>query len=146
MKNFAYILASMAVFLLTACGGGSSDDGDGSTPDGQTNRQSVTLSATNADMVVTLNKLTTEIQTVTGAANWLTVIKESYTSGAPTLRLTATDNVKDGETTGNRSCNVTIIAKSGDKVILTVTQEGSESKTGIDDSHDVMTDQPAYSR
>lgn len=152
MKNFAYILASMTVLLFTACGGSSSDDGGGSTPagpsspDAQTYQQNVTLSATDADKIVTLNKLTSAIQTYSGGADWLTVLKESYASGSPALRLKATNNVRDGETTQARSCNVTIVSASGDKVILTVTQDGAERKAGIDDSHDVVSDQPAYSR
>jgi hypothetical protein len=152
MKNLVYMLVSIAVLLFAACGGSSSDDEGGSTPagstspNGQTYQQSVTLSATDADKTVTLNKLTSAIQTYSGGADWLTVLKENYISGSPALRLKATNNERDGETTQARSCNVTIVSTSGNKVILTVTQDGAERKAGIDDSHDVVSDQPAYSR
>lgn len=145
MKDIAYILASMAVLLLTACGGGSSDD-DESTIDGHSYQQSETLPATDADEIIIISSLTTEINKVTGGAKWLTVLIEDYTSGSPSLRLIATDNVSDGKTTQVRSCSLTISSLSGDKTILSVTQEGIEMKTGIDDSHDIETDQPAYSR
>jgi len=114
---------------------------------GQTFQQSVTLPAENASNVsVTLNNLNSAIKDIEYDAEWLTVIKQTYTSGSPSPRLTATDNVKNGETKSSRSCTVTVTANSGDKVLLGVTQEGAERKTGIDDSHDMPTDQPAYSR
>lgn len=115
--------------------------------EGQTFQQSVTLSAEKANNVlVTFNNLKSEIKDIKGGADWMTVIKRTYISGSPTVDLTATDNVKDGETTESRSCNLTVTDKNGDKVILSVTQEGAERRTGIEDSHDVPTEQPAYSR
>jgi hypothetical protein len=76
----------------------------------------------------------------------LTVIEQSYTSGPPQIKLNATANTGKDE----RKCNVTITANSGDKVILTVTQQGKsdedEEGTGIDDIHGTQTDKPAYSR
>ena len=99
-----------------------------------------------ADKTVTLTNLKTAIKDIEYNADWLTVIKQTYTSGSPSLRLTATANVKDGESTNSRSCTVTITANSGDKVLLNVTQQGAERKTGIDNPHDTPTDQPAYSR
>ena len=145
MKNKVYyVIVSMAVLLLTACGGGSNDDD--SIIDEQGYQQRVTLPATDADEIIIISSLTTEINKVTGGAKWLTVLIEDYTSGSPSLRLIATDNVSDGKTTQVRSCSLTISSLSGDKTILSVTQEGIEMKTGIDDSHDIETDQPAYSR
>lgn len=114
--------------------------------EGQTYQQTEMLPAEKADKTVTLTDLKSAIKDIEYDADWLTVIKQTYTSGSSSLRLTATDNVKDGSSTDARSCIVTVTAISGDKVLLTVTQEGAERKTGIDDSHDVLTDQPAYSR
>lgn len=154
MKNkVLYIMTSLTILLFAACGGGG-DDNNGSsstpvgpsTPEGKTYQQSVMLPAIGVDKEVSLNDLKTAIQKMEGDATWLSVSQQNYTSGSPAVRLIATDNVKDGETTNTRSCNVTITAVNGDIVVLSVIQEGAESKTGIDDSHDVTTDQPAYSR
>ena len=76
------------------------------------------------------------------------VIKQNYTSGSPAISITATDNMKDGFSTDARSCTLTVKAINGDQVVLTVIQEGHQyelPKTGIDDSHNTPTDQPAYS-
>lgn len=149
IKNkYSLLLAIVAIMTLVACGG----DDNGPSPlnpvdtEGKTYQQSETLPAESADKTVTLTNLKTAVKDIEYNADWLTVIKQTYTSGSPSLRLTATDNVKDGESTSARTCTVTVTANSGDKVLLSVTQEGAERKTGIDDSHDVPTDQPAYSR
>ena len=92
------------------------------------------------EQVVTLNKLSTAISTVENSAQWLTVEKEPYTSGSPQVKLRSKDNPDKVE----RKCNVTITATSGDKVILSVTQQ-SEG-TEIDDLHGSQTDKPAYER
>ena len=89
---------------------------------------------------VQLNNLTTAISTIENSATWLTVEKESYTGGSPSVKLTATAN----DDTKERSTTVTIIAENGDKVVLTVTQAGRTY--GIDDPHNTESDQPAYSR
>ena len=114
--------------------------------EGKTYQQSVTLLAENANETVTLTDLKTAVKDTEYNADWLTITKQTYTSGSPSLHLTANDNVKDGASTDARSCTVTVTANSGDKVILTVTQEGAKCKNGIDDSHDQPTDQPVYSR
>ena len=149
-KIFTLLLAVVAMMTLTAC----PDDKKEPSPvnpvetEGRTYQQTVTLSSEKADTTVTLDNLKSAIKDdgLEYDADWLTVIKQGYTSGSPSLRLIATDNVKDDESTNSRNCTVTVTATSGDKVLLSVTQEGEERKTGIDDSHDIPTDQPAYSR
>ena len=138
MKNYKlYLFAAMAIFLLAACGGDDKPEGE------KTFQQSVTLSATNADETVILTGLTKEIDEIEGGADWLTVIKQAYSERAQSLRLKATDNDSENP----RSCTLTITVTNGDKVVIAVTQHGAEKKTtGIDDSHDIVTDQPAYSR
>ena len=150
-KMSTLLLASIAMLILAACGGDDPKEPSplnpvDPEPTGQTYQQAETLPAEDADKTVTLTNMTTAVKDLEYDADWLTVARQSYTSGSPTLRLTATDNVKDGETTNVRSCTVTVTATNGDKVLLSVTQQGAERKTGIDDSHDVPTDQPAYSR
>ena len=148
-KILSVLLAFMLVLVLVACGGDDKKEPSPLNPvepEGKTYQQSEMLPAEDVDKTVTLTNLNTAIKDIEYNADWLTVIKQSYTSGSPSLRLTASDNVKDGETTSSRSCIVTVTANSSDKVLLTVTQEGAERKTGIDDSHNIPTDQPAYSR
>ena len=147
-KIISLLLAFVAIMTLTACPGEKKEPSplNPVNPEGKTYQQAETLSAENADKTVTLTNLKTAIKDIEYNADWLTVIKQSYTSGSPSLRLTATANVKDGESTNSRSCTVTITANSGDKVLLNVTQQGAERKTGIDNPHDTPTDQPAYSR
>ena len=136
------IMMAVCGVVMVACGG---NDDKTETPvavEGQTYRQTVTLPATQTDTVVTLTDLKSAIDGVEGTETWLTVTKAAYTSGAPSVRLTATANEGDDP----RSCTVTITATSTDKVLLAVTQQQEAMKTGIDDLHDLVTDQPAASR
>ena len=140
-KIFTLLLAVVAMMTLADCHHHHETEGN-------VFQQTVTLPSEKADTTVALDNLKSAIKDdgLEYDADWLTVIKQGYTSGSPSLRLIATDNVKDDESTNSRNCTVTVTAISGDKVLLSVTQEGEERKTGIDDSHDMPTDQPAYSR
>ena len=146
-KHFKIFLLVMIV-VLTITGCGSDDKKEESpinpvTPEGQTYEQSVTLDTQGTQQTVTLNDLKSKIDDVKNTNTWLTVLIGTYTSGSPNIVLSAEENTS----TQTRSGNVTITSTSGDKVILTVTQqEAEEQKTGIDDSHDIPTDKPAYSR
>lgn len=146
-KHFKIFLLVMIV-VLTITGCGSDDKKEESpinpvTPEGQTYEQSVTLDTQGTQQTVTLNDLKSKIDDVKNTNTWLTVLIGTYTSGSPNIVLSAEENTS----TQTRSGNVTITSTSGDKVILTVTQqEAEEQKTGIDDSHSIPTDKPAYSR
>lgn len=134
----------MAVFamVLMACGGDDDKTEDPVVAEGQTFRQTVMLPATAVDTLVTLTNLSAAISAIDGGEVWLSVTKVAYTSGAPAVRLTATANEGDSP----RSCTVTITATSTDKVLLAVSQQQEPMKTGIDDLHSLVTDQPANSR
>lgn len=109
---------------------------------GQTYQQSAVIDVQGTAKTVMLSDLKSKIEDVDYNSDWLQVLYGAYSSGSPRIELRA--EVNTGE---ERSCDVTITDKNGDKVILTVTQEGAEEqKKDIDDSHDVVTDQPAYSR
>ncbi len=146
-KHFKIFLLVMIV-VLTITGCGSDDKKEESpinpvTPEGRTYQQSVTLDSQGTQQTVTLTNLKSKIDDVKNTNTWLTVLIGTYTSGSPNIVLSAEENTS----TQTRSGNVTITSTSGDKVILTVTQqEAEEQKTGIDDSHDIPTDKPAYSR
>lgn len=135
-----YLLACIAVFMLTACSDHNNEE------EGQTYKQDVTLPAIASEQLVTLNHLNSSIETVKNSASWLIVEQQFYSSGSPKVKLRSTDNTDKEE----RKCNVTITATSGDIVILTVTQQAANEEnsegTGIDDLHGTQTDKPAYSR
>ena len=150
-KICIYLLSLTAIFILAACGG---DDGGSSTGDGgnsggssgggnapQTYTQSVTVPATSGEQVVTLSNLKSSISSVGNAPSWIVISPQYYSSGAPTLKLEYQENTL----TTARDCSVTVLASSGDKVVLTITQQASETKSGIDDVHNDPSDQPAYS-
>lgn len=154
-KICIYLLSLTAIFVLAACGGGGEDSGNtgggsgnsgggsssggGNTP--QTYTQSVTVPATSGEQVVTLSNLKSSISSVGNAPSWIVISPQYYSSGAPTLKLEYQENTL----TTARDCSVTILASSGDKVVLTITQQASETKSGIDDVHNDPTDQPAFS-
>lgn len=152
MKNICiYLLSLTAIFVLAACGGGGggsstggggnsgASSGGGNAP--QTYTQSVTVPATSGEQVVTLSNLKSSVSSVGNAPSWIVISPQYYTSGAPTLKLEYQENTA----TTKRDCKVTVLASSGDKVVLTITQQASEVKSGIDDIHNDPTDQPAFS-
>ena len=141
MEKFKlYALTIIAILCMNACGDKKEEI------DGRAFTQELTLPASESEQTVTITKLSVGIENIQNSAQWLTVIKQTYTSGSPQVKLSATANTSKDE----RKCNVTITANSGDKVILTVTQQGKseedEEGTGIDDIHGTQTDKPAYSR
>lgn len=143
---FSLLLVAVAMMVLAACGGDDKEEEsplNPVTPTGQTYKQSVTLDVLGTQQTVTLTDLKSKIDDVANSADWLTVLISTYSSGSPSLVVSAKENTD----TKTRSCTVTVTAKSGDTVLLTVEQEAAEEqKTGIDDSHDIPTDKPAYSR
>ena len=133
-----FLLAVAVVLTMTGCGADDKEE-----EEGQTYQQSVTLDTQGTQQTVTLTNLKSKIDDVTNTNTWLTVLIGTYTSGSPNIVLSAEENTN----TQTRNGNVTITSVSGDKVILSVTQQkAEEQKTGIDDSHDIPTDKPAYSR
>lgn len=138
MKNIKqYALACMALLMMSSCNKDNQED------EGQAYKQEVTMPSEASEQMVTLYSLSSSIEMVKNTASWLVVEQQSYMSGAPQVVLSSTDNKDKKE----RKCTVTITATTGDKVVLAVTQLGTgQLPTGIDDSHDIPTDQPAFSR
>lgn len=136
MKNIRqYILASIALLMLTACPSDSEQEPQSYT-------QEITLPSNASEQEVTLNKLHSSIATVENPVSWLTVETQAYSSDSPRIKLRSTDNNVEAE----RKCNITINASSGDRVILSVTQQGAPEGTGIENLHSSQTDKPAYHR
>lgn len=146
------------MLVLTACSNGPEvDPKDPTDPTSQTGQtdtgqklepqeytQEITLSSKGSEQNITLSQLQTVIVTATVETDvtWLTVEILAYTSGSPQVKLRSIHNYAKEE----RKCSVTITATSGDKVILSVKQEGGYEGTEIDDLHGSQTDKPAYRR
>lgn len=136
MKNIRqYLFAGIVILMLTAC----PSDPESET---QSYMQNIVLPSYASEELVTLNKLQTSIATVANSASWLTVETQFYSSGSPQVMLRSTANTAKSE----RKCNVTITASTGDKVTLSVIQQGTSEGTEIDDLHNSQTDKPAYRR
>ena len=142
-------VASMA---LLSCGG--SDDSDDTIPPTPNPPTPTTkgkfltmrheLPAKASEEILALTGLSSSISQMAGedhTASWLTVTKEAYTSGAPKVKLKATENLQ----TTKRSAYVVFIAAS-DTLALYIDQAVYQSGTDVNNPTDTPTDQPAYSR
>ena len=138
MKTLRYMTALCAVLMLTACGG---DGGSGEYVP-QTWSMELTLSSDAVTQTIELSQFSTAIQKIDGITSWLVVTKETPGAGAPSIKVTATENL----TLSERKANITVTAANGDKVIFNVTQKAhpAETNTGVEDPHGNISDQPAY--
>ena len=145
-----YMTALLGILLMVSCGGGG-DDGPtptptptpNPTPTPQTYSQTVTVGAKKDSQDVTLTNLKSSVSSIANnkPESWILLSLQNYSgSGAPTIKIEYEDN----PLTTERSCSTTITASSGDKVVLTIKQQGASTPTGIDDPHNDQTDQPAY--
>lgn len=141
-------LGLFMTITLTSCpsdnGGGS---GSGSGPDvptpqvGKEYKQDVTMSYQDGNKDVVLDKLSHKILGIEYSSSWLSVVSNTYTSGAPSVRI----NVQKNASTTPRSCNVTITTEGNtEKLLLQITQEAMPN--GIDDIHSDYSDGNAYSK
>ena len=129
------ILTIVTIFVTIAACGNNDETGE--------YRQSVILPATQTYKTIELISLDAEISRIEGGADWLTVRTNSYQSGNPSIILAVTDNMSEV----TRICVLILYTTKGDKLLLTVSQEGADPiNDSIEDSHDIVTDQPAYSR
>lgn len=139
-KIMKYLLCVIGIMMLTACSS-DSDPAPNATPDDpQTYKQTVSLPYTASEITVTLDNLKSEISGIYNVPSWMTIDKLSYSSGSPKIKISHLKNTE----LKTRECTVVVIAKSGDKVELTITQDALPEGTGIDDIHNGSTDQPGY--
>lgn len=141
MKQFRIFIALLVCILMTsACGGGGGSDDPQSPQNGY--NQSITLSAYGGIQEVTLNGLNSAISSIGSTPSWLVLSPLLYSSGTPSIKIEFQENTGKDE----RKCNVTILAVSGDKVTLSITQQasGQQGDTDIDGIHNNTTSQPAY--
>lgn len=147
----------MTTITLTSCP--SSSDSDTIVPDpvtpkpntpgsntpesssGKTYDQDITVSAEGENKDITLYNLSGKIASIEYSSSWLTVVSNTYSSGAPSVHL----NVEKNTSSTSRTCNVTITTSgSKDKQILHIKQDAIQS--GIGDIHNEKTDSAAYSK
>ena len=139
-KILSFMLSIAVMVCITAyssCGGSDEEDNASYS-------QSVTIPAESTSVLVKLEKLSESVESFTVKDNWLTVTLTPYTSGAPVVKLNATNN----HNTEERKTMVVVATKSQVRLELTVIQKGKpavapEGNT-IEDTHNTETDQPAY--
>jgi len=148
MKTSKFLLLILAATLtLVACGGG--EDEPEPTPvnpptpqeePGKYLTQICTMPADASETIVTLNGLTTAISRTSGSASWLNITKQTYTNGAPAVKVECAQNLD----VDPREQAVMFIATK-DTLVLTVHQESySGGGTDVNNPYDTPTDQPAY--
>jgi hypothetical protein len=151
MNRMKYLaLALVGSMFVLSCGGGGGDDEPEPTPkppttntSGKKSTQSCEMPALASETTVMLSGLSSAISSSSGSASWVTVSRETYTSGAPTVKVTTIDNLKDE----SRQQEFTFIA-ARDTVVLTVRQKALTGSDGgsVNNSTNVPSDQPAFSR
>ena len=99
MKTMKYILMAITALTLISCGGGDEPEPDPQptptptpTEKGKFLTQTCNMPAEASETVVSLYGLTTAIDRYSQPDKWLTVIRQAYTSGTPSVQLTATEN------------------------------------------------------
>lgn len=150
MKKIKYLaLALVGSMFVLSCGGGGGDDEPEPAPkpptpsSGRYSTQTCEMPALASETTVTLSGLSSAISKTSGAATWVTVSQETYTSGSPKVRVMTTDNLKDEI----HQQEFTFIAAK-DTVVLTVRQKALDISDGGDvkNSTNIPSDQPAFSR
>lgn len=136
-RILSYIVSAALLFTMISCSkSGSGEEG--------TIKQNVTMDAEASSILVTIERLNEPIVSVRSGDNWLMASFIPYTSGGAMVKLEA----KSNPDTKERKTMVYIQAESGMKVELTVVQSGKTPEppegTTIEDSHNRVTDQPAY--
>lgn len=135
MKTIVLCLLSVVtISLFTAC----SDNDDSTEPNAS---QTVTMPSGVSSVQVTLENLNEPIETATSLDHWLSVNILPYTSGAPIVKLSTTNNPN----TTDRRTKVNIFTYSQKRVDLEVIQKANSNVNApIEDTYDIVTDQPAY--
>lgn len=144
LKTISFCAMFLIMVMMQANCSNNDNLDDNNT--GMTFQQNESLPAENAIIVLHLIRLHSTISEITGGTDWLTVTKQASTLTSPAIRISATDNVKINSKTESRNALITIVCENGDRLLLMVTQEGSEGKSGTDYINKEETDVPAYAR
>ena len=149
MKTMKYILMAITALTLISCGGGDEPEPDPKptptptpTEKGKFLTQTCNMPAKASETVVALQGLTKAIDRFSPPDSWLTIIRQAYTSGTPSVQLTASENLQFEA----RQQDITFYA-GRDTLVLTVRQVAYDDTSGaeVDNTHDTPTNQPAYS-
>ena len=115
MKQFKlYLLALVGCLLFTACGGDDIEEMIGYT-------ETYNIPAEGCKTIYTLKKLNAEIGVISVKPDWLTVIKRNYSSGSPSILITAEANTNKNE----RKWTLIIHSENGEQLTLTLVQAGA---------------------
>jgi len=146
IKYYSITLLASLSLLMGGCGG--SDGGDAPEPEpvkpsGKHFVLTCDMEARASEKTVTLTGLTAGVTRHTGAAAWLAVEILPYVSGAPQVKVTASENGQ----TGSRQQELTFYA-AADTLVLTVRQAAfpAGGGTDMDEPFDTPSDEPAFGR
>ena len=139
-KLYVILLAIISCVLLTSCPSDGEDIKPGVTPEKEYN-ESINIPANGYNEVYHLYKLNSKITSIVSTPDWLTVSVLSYSSGYPSIKITALQNSERVE----RTYTVILYTEKKEKLMLTITQAGKEIKNDIGDIHNNTSSKPAYS-
>ena len=129
--------------LLTSCGGGDDDEGSSENSSGEeisprTYSMNLTVEASGYHDHIKLSDLKTDIVSAVSSENWVTVFRNIYIDGCHGVIVEVSENIS----IESRTCDVTVTASDGNKVIIKITQKGRPLPNKIDE----YTDQSALTK
>lgn len=137
-----YILGFVGCVMLTACGGGDSPESVGSTePNYQQGSETFSIPEEGCETTYTISLFNSQITTVTSTPDWLTITILPYTSGSPSIHISAKENPLNQE----RGCSV-FMKDGGNTLTLTVTQAASTVVVSDVEIKNEVSVNPAYSK
>ena len=154
MKTFRFLFIILAATLvLTSCDSGGDPEEEKPQPPtptvpGKFLTMRCDMPAEASEKTVALTGLTTAITKQVQAieTSWLTVTQQPYTSGTPKVNVACTENKENNR----RVMDIVFLANNDrDTLMLTVRQDAASASTGgtdVDNTHDNVTDQPAFAR
>ena len=133
-------IAAVCNVLLTSCGGGGDDEGsdEGEKKSPRTYSMNLTVEASGYSEIISLSDLQTDIVSAVSSENWVTLTRPPYTSGSPMINVEVSKNFS----IESRTCDVSVTASDGNKVIIHITQKGNP----MPEKKDEYTDQSALTK
>lgn len=136
-----FAIALLCTMMLTSCGGGGGSDDGGSANRTNTYYMDINMDASASSQTIELSSLKSNISTATCSATWITLARQSYTTGSPKIMIEASANTS----ASSRNCTITVTATDGNKVIITVIQKGTSQTSGQPQTNNEVSDQQPYS-
>ena len=129
------MVAFITLLTTSACGDTQNEEGEKGY-ESKTYEHEITISAYEADTVLTVQEFVRAIESIRTDANWLTT--EIFDSAADSLKLKVT--CLRNTTTATRSGKILVTSKNKDQLTLKVNQKYLD---GFEDLHNNVSDQPA---